>query len=100
MARPPAPWISATTAAAAADPELKLTATGQPSAARALAIAAPIPREPPVTSAQPAGGHASAAPTSSTDQLHVLERALGKAGQNLPWADLHEGRHAALVEPQ
>src|SRR5712671_2088626 len=51
IAFPPAPSISLTTEAAASAPFEKVIATFAPSAASRLAIAAPIPREPPVTSA-------------------------------------------------
>src|ERR1700691_383079 len=51
MAFPPARSISLTTDAAASAPFVYVSATAAPSAARRLAIAAPIPREPPVTSA-------------------------------------------------
>src|SRR5258705_11285601 len=51
MAFPPACSISLTTDAAASAPFVYVMATFAPSAARRLAIAAPIPREPPVTSA-------------------------------------------------
>src|SRR5260370_17758533 len=47
----PTPSISLTTDAAASAPFLYVMATFAPSAARRLAIAAPIPREPPVMSA-------------------------------------------------
>src|SRR5205809_2742353 len=51
IAFPPAPSISLTTNAAASAPLVYVMATLAPSAARRLAIAAPMPREPPVMSA-------------------------------------------------
>src|SRR6267143_4007699 len=51
MALPPARSISVTTDAAASAPFVYVMATLAPSAARRLAMAAPMPREPPVTSA-------------------------------------------------
>src|ERR1700675_3445211 len=51
MAFPPARSISLTTDAAASAPFEYVMATFAPSAARRLAIAAPMPREPPVMSA-------------------------------------------------
>src|SRR3989475_11161097 len=53
MARafPPAPSIALTTDSAASAPFVYVMATFAPSAARRLAIAAPMPREPPVMSA-------------------------------------------------
>src|SRR5271168_4003387 len=51
MAFPPARSISFTIAAAASAPFVYVIATFAPSLARRLAIAAPIPRDPPVTSA-------------------------------------------------
>src|SRR5882724_3648730 len=51
IAFPPARSISSTTDAAAAAPFAYVMATFAPSAARRLAIAAPMPREPPVMSA-------------------------------------------------
>src|SRR6266436_903437 len=51
IAFPPARSISLTTDAAASAPFVYVMATFAPSAARRLAIAAPIPREPPVMSA-------------------------------------------------
>src|SRR5713226_2712775 len=51
MAFPPARSISLTTDAAASAPFVYVMATFAPSAARRLAIAAPMPREPPVMSA-------------------------------------------------
>src|SRR5256885_8366482 len=50
---PPAASISETTPAAPSSSVRKFTPTGQPSAASMRAIAAPIPREAPVTSALP-----------------------------------------------
>src|SRR3954452_11535948 len=55
-ALPPASSIPAITFAAPPSSVRKFTPTGQPSCASARAIAAPIPREAPVTSAQPSGG--------------------------------------------
>src|SRR5438477_608465 len=51
IAFPPAPSISLTTDAAASAPLVYVMATLAPSAARRLAIAAPMPRDPPVISA-------------------------------------------------
>src|ERR1700756_946007 len=51
IAFPPARSISLTTDAAASAPFVYVMATCAPSAARRLAIAAPMPREPPVMSA-------------------------------------------------
>src|SRR6185369_8660902 len=51
MAFPPARSISLTTDAAASAPFVYVMATFAPSEARRLAIAAPMPREPPVISA-------------------------------------------------
>src|ERR1700677_2105725 len=51
MAFPPSRSIVLTTAEAAAASFVYVMATLAPSAAKRLAIAAPIPREPPVTSA-------------------------------------------------
>src|SRR5438128_5065450 len=51
IAFPPARSISLTADAAAAAPFVYVMATFAPSAARRLAIAAPMPREPPVISA-------------------------------------------------
>src|SRR6185437_6748468 len=51
IAFPPSPSISLTTDAAASAPFVYVMATFAPSAARRLAIAAPIPRDPPVMSA-------------------------------------------------
>src|SRR5258708_11776076 len=51
MAFPPARSMALTTAAAASAPFVYVMATSAPSAARRLAIAAPMPREPPVMSA-------------------------------------------------
>src|SRR5438552_9197410 len=51
MAFRPPRSISLTTAAAASAPFVYVMATFAPSAARRLAIAAPMPREPPVISA-------------------------------------------------
>src|ERR1700728_3011961 len=51
MAFPPARSISLTTDAAASAPLVYVTATFAPSAARRSAMAAPMPREPPVMSA-------------------------------------------------
>src|SRR6202049_4493875 len=51
MAFPPARSISLATDAAASAPFVYVMATFAPSAARRLAIAAPMPREPPVMSA-------------------------------------------------
>src|SRR5713101_1007660 len=51
IAFPPARSISLTTDAAASAPFVYVMATFAPSAARRLAIAAPMPREPPVMSA-------------------------------------------------
>jgi len=50
IALPPSRWIAFTTDAAASDPFEYVMATLAPSLARRLAIAAPMPREPPVTS--------------------------------------------------
>src|SRR5713101_1641955 len=51
MALPPSRSIASTTAEAALASFAYVMATFAPSAARRLAIAAPMPREPPVTSA-------------------------------------------------
>src|SRR6266853_1154570 len=51
MAFPPSRSIALTTDAAASAPFVYVMATFAPSAARRLAIAAPMPREPPVMSA-------------------------------------------------
>src|SRR6266536_2215413 len=51
IAFPPTRSISLTTEAAASAPFVYVMATFAPSAARRLAIAAPMPREPPVMSA-------------------------------------------------
>src|ERR1035437_9242857 len=96
IARYPCRSISDTTVSAPGRLDRELTATGPPSRASAWAIAAPIPREAPVTSAQPSRGGADL----GTGELHVGQRALGQAGEDPAWADLQEAIRAAVSQRQ
>src|SRR5580704_10801826 len=69
---PPARSIALTTAAAESAPFVYVMATFAPSAARRLAIAAPMPREPPVMSAT--------FPSNFFDIVHLLELDICSSG--------------------
>src|SRR5260370_38203413 len=74
MAFPPARAIALTTAADASTPFGYVMANFAPSAARRLAIAAPMPREPPVMSA--------IFPSNLFDIVHLLELDICSSGMS------------------
>src|SRR3954469_6964953 len=68
-------------------------ATGQPSLANARAVAAPIPREPPVTSAQPPSNR----PPPSVG-ARLRDDAPDECGQHPARAHLHERADSRSVD--
>src|SRR3982074_418662 len=89
MAFRPARSIALTTDAAASAPFVYVIATFAPSAARRLAIAAPMPREPPVTSA--------IFPSNFFDIVHLLELDICSSGMsNLVARPRHPDHHIGL----